>query len=66
MKNTFKTLLTATAISASLTATAFAGTNLGANVEKIKAPVVSVEEKFKTVRTNPTTKQCYEVLFRWW
>ena len=38
MKNTFKTLLTATAISAVLTATsAFAGTNLGANVEKIKA-----------------------------
>lgn len=62
MKNTFKTLLTATAIGAVLTATsAFAGTNLGANVEKIKAPVVSVEEKFKTVRTNQPTKQCYEV-----
>ncbi len=62
MKNTIKTFLTATAIGAVLTATsAFAGTNLGANVEKIKAPVVNVEEKFKTVRTNQPTKQCYEV-----
>ena len=62
MKNTIKTFLTATAIGAVLSATtAFAGTNLGANVEKIKAPVVSVEEKFKTVRTNQPTKQCYEV-----
>ena len=62
MKNTIKTFLTATAIGAVLSATtAFAGTNLSGNIEKIKAPVVNVEQKFKTVRTNQPTKQCYEV-----
>jgi len=61
MKNTIK-IISATAIGAVMMAsTAYAGTNLGANVEKIKAPVVNVEEKFKTVRTNQPTKQCYEV-----
>lgn len=61
MKNTFK-IMSATAIGAVLMAsTAYAGTRIGGDVESIQAPVVNVQEKFKTIRTNQPTKQCYEV-----
>lgn len=63
MKYTITKLITATAIGAVLSAsTAFAGTvKLNGHVEKVQAPVVNVEQKYKTVRSNQPTKQCYEV-----